>query len=133
MRVRTFTQDDAHIFMLPEQMKDEIKAVIEFIDSVYKLFGFKYHIELSTRPEDAMGSKEDWDRAETILKESAEELGIHLTLNEGDGAFYGPKLDFQLEDSFGGRGNAEPYNWTTRCLRIRHQLCGFRWRSISPS
>ena len=99
MRVRTFTQDDAHIFMLPEQMKDEIKGVIEFIDSVYKLFGFKYHIELSTRPEDAMGSKEDWDIAETILAQAAEELGIQLILNEGDGAFYGPKLDFQLEDS----------------------------------
>ncbi len=101
MRVRTFTQDDAHIFMLPEQMKEEIKGVIEFIDSVYKLFGFKYHIELSTRPEDSMGSKEDWDEAEEILRQSAEELGISLTLNEGDGAFYGPKLDFQLEDSLG--------------------------------
>lgn len=115
MRVRTFTQDDAHIFMLPEQMKDEIKGVIEFIDSVYKLFGFKYHIELSTRPEDAMGSKEDWDIAETILAQSAEELGIQLTLNEGDGAFYGPKLDFQLEDSLGR-------TWQCGTIQLDYQM-----------
>lgn len=101
MRVRTFTQDDAHIFMLPDQMKDEIKGVISFIDNVYTLFGFKYHVELSTRPENSMGTKEDWDAAETNLRAAAEELGIDLILNRGDGAFYGPKLDFHLEDSIG--------------------------------
>ncbi|MEA4923399.1 MAG: threonine--tRNA ligase [Eubacteriaceae bacterium] len=101
MRVRTFTQDDAHIFMLPEQTKDEIKGVIDFIDYVYSLFGFKYHIELSTRPDDSMGSPEEWDRAETALREAMEEKGLEFVINEGDGAFYGPKLDFHLEDSLG--------------------------------
>lgn len=101
MRVRTFTQDDAHIFMLPEQIKDEIVGVIDFIDYVYNMFGFKYHIELSTRPEDSMGSVEEWDYAEQALKQAVEEKGIPYLINEGDGAFYGPKLDFHLEDCLG--------------------------------
>jgi len=101
MRVRTFTQDDAHIFMLPEQIKDEIVGVVRFIDDVYKMFGFKYHIELSTRPEDSMGSDEEWNTAESALREAMEEIGVPFVVNEGDGAFYGPKLDFHLEDSIG--------------------------------
>ncbi len=101
MRVRTFTQDDAHIFMLPEQMKDEIVGVIDFIDYVYKLFGFKYHVELSTRPESSMGSEEEWNMATDALKEALEDKGMDYIINEGDGAFYGPKIDFHLEDSIG--------------------------------
>jgi len=101
MRVRTFTQDDAHIFMLPEQVKSEIFGVIDFVDYVYNLFGFKYHIELSTKPEDSMGSEEDWELATNALKEALEEKGIPYIINEGDGAFYGPKIDFHLEDSIG--------------------------------
>ena len=98
MRVRTFTQDDAHIFMLPEQIKEEVAGVIDFIDYVYSLFGFTYHIELSTRPEDSMGSDEEWEMATTALRECLEEKGIDFVVNEGDGAFYGPKLDFHLVD-----------------------------------
>ncbi len=101
MRVRSFTQDDAHIFMLPDQIKDEIVGVIELVDSFYDVFGFKYHVELSTKPEEAMGSDEDWDRAIGALKEALEHKGIDYTINEGDGAFYGPKIDFHLEDSIG--------------------------------
>ncbi len=101
MRVRTFTQDDAHIFMLPEQIKDEIIGVVKFIDDVYTMFGFKYHIELSTRPEDSMGTDEEWNLAESALKEAMEQVGVPYVVNEGDGAFYGPKLDFHLEDSIG--------------------------------
>ncbi len=98
MRVRTFTQDDAHIFMLPEQIKEEVAGVIDFIDYVYNLFGFTYHIELSTRPEDSMGTDEEWESATSALRECLEEKGIDYVVNEGDGAFYGPKLDFHLED-----------------------------------
>jgi threonyl-tRNA synthetase len=101
MRVRCFTQDDAHIFMLPEQIKDEIIGVIDLIDYFYSLFGFNYHVELSTRPEDSMGSQEDWDRATNALREALEERKIEYKINEGDGAFYGPKIDFHLEDSLG--------------------------------
>jgi threonyl-tRNA synthetase len=101
MRVRNFTQDDAHIFMLPEQIKDEIKNVINLIDEFYNVFGFKYHVELSTRPEDSMGSDEDWERATTALREVLEEKGYNYIVNEGDGAFYGPKIDFHLEDCLG--------------------------------
>lgn len=101
MRVRCFTQDDAHIFMTKEQIKDEIKGVVALIDEVYSLFGFKYHVELSTRPEDSMGSDEDWEIATTSLKEALEEIGLDFVINEGDGAFYGPKIDFHLEDSLG--------------------------------
>lgn len=101
MRVRCFTQDDAHIFMLPEQIKDEIKGVANLIDSVYSLFGFKYHVELSTRPENSMGSDEDWNTATDGLRGALDELGLPYSVNEGDGAFYGPKIDFHLEDSIG--------------------------------
>ena len=101
MRVRTFVQDDAHIFMLPEQTKEEVTKVIQLYDDMYKLFGLPYHIELSTRPEDSMGTKEEWDAAETALKEAIESIGVPYVINEGDGAFYGPKLDFHLEDSLG--------------------------------
>lgn len=101
MRVRAFTQDDAHIFMLPNQIKSEIKGVIELIDEVYSKFGFKYNIELSTRPEDSMGSDEDWNLAEESLKAALDELNLEYKINPGDGAFYGPKIDFHLEDSIG--------------------------------
>lgn len=101
MRVRTFTQDDAHIFMTPDIVKDEIKDVVSFIDDVYSLFGFKYHIELSTRPEDSMGTDEEWNRAIDSLETAVKEMGKDYVINEGDGAFYGPKLDFHLEDSLG--------------------------------
>nr|WP_317283589.1 threonine--tRNA ligase [uncultured Sellimonas sp.] len=101
MRVRCFTQDDAHIFMTPEQIKDEIKGVAQLIDDVYRLFGFKYHVELSTRPEDSMGSDEDWNMATDALRDALESLGLDYVVNEGDGAFYGPKIDFHLEDSLG--------------------------------
>lgn len=101
MRVRCFTQDDAHIFMTPSQIKDEIKNVVTLIDKVYKLFGFTYHVELSTRPENSMGSDEDWDNATNALKGALDELGIDYLINEGDGAFYGPKIDFHLNDAIG--------------------------------
>lgn len=101
MRVRCFTQDDAHIFMLPEQIKDEIIGVIDMVDYFYSVFGFKYHVELSTRPEDSMGSDEDWDRAIEALKDALEAKGLPYEINEGDGAFYGPKIDFHLEDCIG--------------------------------
>ena len=101
MRVRCFTQDDAHIFMTPDQIKDEIKGVAQLIDSVYKLFGFKYHVELSTRPEDSMGSDADWEMATDGLRSALDEMGLDYVVNEGDGAFYGPKIDFHLVDAIG--------------------------------
>ena len=101
MRVRCFTQDDAHIFMMPEQIREEIKNVAKLIDEVYSLFGFKYHVELSTRPEDSMGSDEDWEMATDALRGALDDLGLPYVVNEGDGAFYGPKIDFHLEDSIG--------------------------------
>ncbi len=101
MRVRCFNQDDAHIFMTQDQIKDEIKGVANLIDEVYRLFGFKYHVELSTRPEDSMGSDEDWEVATEALRSALDELGLEYVVNEGDGAFYGPKIDFHLEDSIG--------------------------------
>ncbi|CDD07559.1 threonine--tRNA ligase [Dorea sp. CAG:317] len=101
MRVRCFNQDDAHIFMTPEQIRDEIKGVAKLIDEVYSLFGFKYHVELSTRPEDSMGSDEDWELATEGLRGALDDLGLDYIVNEGDGAFYGPKIDFHLEDSIG--------------------------------
>lgn len=101
MRVRCFTQDDAHIFMTPEQVKDEVLGVINLIDDFYKVFGFKYHVELSTRPEDSMGTDEQWEMATNALKEALEAKGMEYKINEGDGAFYGPKIDFHLEDSIG--------------------------------
>lgn len=101
MRVRAFTQDDAHIFMLPEQIKDEIKGVVKLINEVYKRFGFKYKVELSTRPENSMGTDEEWQLAENSLQGALEEMNMEFKINEGDGAFYGPKIDFHLEDSLG--------------------------------
>lgn len=100
-RVRCFNQDDAHLFVTPEQLTDEIVGVVRLIDSVYQKFGFKYHVELSTRPEDSMGSDEDWAAAEEGLKVGLDKLGMDYVVNEGDGAFYGPKIDFHLEDSLG--------------------------------
>lgn len=101
MRVRCCTQDDAHIFMMPEQITDEIKGVVRLIDEVYSNFGFKYHVELSTRPEHSIGSDEDWEMATNGLKNALDDMGFSYNLNEGDGAFYGPKIDFHLEDSIG--------------------------------
>lgn len=101
MRVRCCTQDDAHIFMMPEQIPDEIKGVVRLIDEVYSHFGFKYHVELSTRPENSIGSDEDWEMATNGLKNALDDLGFSYVINEGDGAFYGPKIDFHLEDSIG--------------------------------
>ncbi|MBD5536072.1 MAG: threonine--tRNA ligase [Lachnospiraceae bacterium] len=101
MRVRCCTQDDAHIFMTPEQIQDEIKGVVHLIDEVYSDFGFKYHVELSTRPENAIGSDEDWEMATDGLKNALDDLKLPYAVNEGDGAFYGPKIDFHLEDSIG--------------------------------
>lgn len=100
-RVRCFTQDDAHIFMLPSQMKQEISGVMDLIDKAYKIFGLDYHVELSTRPENSMGSDEIWDLATKTLREVIEEKGVPFQINEGDGAFYGPKLDFHVKDSIG--------------------------------
>ncbi|MDK2817624.1 MAG: threonyl-tRNA synthetase [Moorella sp. (in: firmicutes)] len=101
MRVRAFTQDDAHIFMLPSQITAEIQGVIDLVDRFYSLFGFKYHVELSTRPDNAMGSDEIWETATVALRQALEARGMPYVVNEGDGAFYGPKIDFHLEDSLG--------------------------------
>lgn len=101
MRARSFTQDDAHIFMREDQVKQEIQGVIRLIDEVYSKFGFPYEIELSTRPENSIGSDEDWELAINSLREAVEEMGRPYSINEGDGAFYGPKLDFHVKDSIG--------------------------------
>ena len=101
MRVRCFTQDDAHIFMRDDQIEDEIKGVTRLINEVYTQFGFEYFVELSTRPEDSMGSDEDWEMATNGLKKALEDMGLEYIVNEGDGAFYGPKIDFHLRDSLG--------------------------------
>lgn len=101
MRVRSFTQDDAHIYALPTQVKEEIINIIDLADYIYGVFGFKYHIELSTRPEDSMGTEEQWELATNSLREALDEKGIKYILNEGDGAFYGPKIDYHLEDAIG--------------------------------
>lgn len=101
MRVRSFTQDDAHIFMLPSQITDEILGVIDLADYIYRIFGFSYNVELSTKPDNAMGSDELWEKATNSLKEALEIKGLDYKINEGDGAFYGPKIDFHLEDSIG--------------------------------
>jgi threonyl-tRNA synthetase len=98
LRVRNFTQDDAHIFMLPSQINEELIGVIELVDSFYKVFGFEYNVELSTRPEDSMGSDEDWETATNALQAALEEKGIEYKINPGDGAFYGPKIDFHVKD-----------------------------------
>jgi threonyl-tRNA synthetase len=101
MRVRSFTQDDAHLYMLPSQIKEEVQGVIKLIDSIYKVFGFSYNLELSTKPEKAMGSDEIWEKATDALREALEDMGMEYKVNEGDGAFYGPKIDFHLRDSIG--------------------------------
>lgn len=101
LRVRSFTQDDAHIFMTPSQIKDEIKNVVALIDEVYSVFNFNYHVELSTRPENSIGSDEDWAIATQGLKDALDEIGKDYVINEGDGAFYGPKIDFHLTDAIG--------------------------------
>lgn len=115
MRVRAFTQDDAHIFMLPEQIKDEIKNVTRIVNKIYTTLGFKYKMELSTRPEKAIGSVEEWTEAETKLKEALEEMGVDYKINEGDGAFYGPKIDFKLEDCLGR-------TWQCATIQLDFQL-----------
>ena len=115
MRVRAFTQDDAHIFMLPEQIKSEILGVIKLIDEVYDTLGFKYNVELSTRPEDSMGSDEEWNMAERSLKEALDEGGLDYKISEGDGAFYGPKIDFHIEDSLGR-------SWQCGTIQLDFQL-----------
>ena len=115
MRVRCFTQDDAHIFMTPDQIREEIKGVAKLIDEVYSLFGFKYHVELSTRPEDSMGSDEDWEMATDALRAALDDLGLDYAVNEGDGAFYGPKIDFHLEDSLGR-------TWQCGTIQVDFQL-----------
>lgn len=115
MRVRAFTQDDAHIFMLPEQIKSEILGVVKLIDEVYGTLGFKYNVELSTRPEDSMGSDEEWNMAENSLKEALNEGGLDYKINKGDGAFYGPKIDFHIEDSLGR-------SWQCGTIQLDFQL-----------
>ncbi|MBZ9637364.1 threonine--tRNA ligase [Clostridium sp. FP1] len=115
MRARAFTQDDAHIFMLPQQIKEEIKGVIRLIDEVYSRFGFKYNVELSTRPENSMGSDEEWQIAESSLAAALDEMNIQYKINEGDGAFYGPKIDFHLEDSIGR-------SWQCGTIQLDFQL-----------
>lgn len=115
MRVRAFTQDDAHIFMLPEQIKSEILGVVKLINEVYSTLGFKYNVELSTRPEDSMGSDEEWNMAENSLKEALNEGGLDYKINEGDGAFYGPKIDFHIEDSLGR-------SWQCGTIQLDFQL-----------
>ena len=115
MRVRAFTQDDAHIFMLPEQIKSEVLGVVKLIDEVYDTLGFKYNVELSTRPEDSMGSDEEWNMAERSLKEALDEGGLDYKINEGDGAFYGPKIDFHIEDSLGR-------SWQCGTIQLDFQL-----------
>lgn len=115
MRARAFTQDDAHIFMLPEQIKEEIIGVIRLTNEIYTRFGFKYNVELSTRPEDRMGSDEEWDLAENSLKDALDEVKIDYKINEGDGAFYGPKIDFHLQDSLGR-------SWQCGTIQLDFQL-----------
>jgi threonyl-tRNA synthetase len=100
-RVRTFCQDDAHIFVMPSQIESEITNVLHLIDQIYKTFGFEYSVELSTRPEDSMGSDELWEEAESALRSVLESQNMSYQLNEGDGAFYGPKIDFHIKDALG--------------------------------
>lgn len=115
MRVRAFTQDDAHIFMLPEQVTDELISVLQLVDNFYKVFGFNYHIELSTRPEKSMGSDQEWEMATNSLKEALVNQGLDYVINEGDGAFYGPKIDIQIEDSLGR-------TWQCATIQLDFQL-----------
>ena len=115
MRVRNFTQDDAHLFITPEQIKDEVKGVVRLIDQVYSTFGFEYHIELSTMPEDHIGEEKDWIMATDALRDAIVELGYDYEVNEGDGAFYGPKLDFHLTDCLGR-------TWQCGTIQLDYQL-----------
>ena len=115
MRVRCFTQDDAHTYITQDQIKDEVRSIVEIIDNMYKLFGFTYGVELSTRPEDSMGSDEEWEAAENGLKDALEALGLPYTINEGDGAFYGPKIDFHLVDCLGRE-------WQCATIQLDFQL-----------
>lgn len=115
MRVRAFTQDDAHIFMLPEQIESEIIGVVKLIDKVYSTLGFKYTVELSTRPEDSMGSDEDWNMAEKALTNALNDINMDYKINEGDGAFYGPKIDFHIQDSLGR-------DWQCGTIQLDFQL-----------
>ena len=115
MRVRAFTQDDAHIFMLPEQIESEIIGVVKLIDKVYSTLGFKYTVELSTRPEDSMGTDEEWNMAEGALKRALENIKLPYVINEGDGAFYGPKIDFHIQDSLGR-------DWQCGTIQLDFQL-----------
>lgn len=101
MRVRTFTQDDAHIYCLPEQIEEEVTSIIKFCDYIYSIFGFEYNVELSTRPEDSMGKDEDWEIATKSLETALVNNNLEFKVNEGDGAFYGPKIDFHLKDAIG--------------------------------
>ena len=114
-RVRTFTQDDAHVYCLPSQIKDEVYKMIDLADLLYSTFGFKYSLELSTRPDDFMGEIKDWDFAEEQLKAALEERGMEYELNPGDGAFYGPKIDFHLED-------AAKRTWQCGTIQLDFQL-----------
>ena len=126
-RVRCFTQDDAHIFMTRDQITDEIIGVVNLIDEVYKKFGFKYSVELSTRPENSMGSDEDWEAATNGLKLALEKLGLPYVINEGDGAFYGPKIDFHLEDSLGR-------TWQCGTIQLDFQMpLNFNLEYIDPN
>ena len=115
MRVRCFTQDDAHIFLGMNQIKEEVRRIVELIDSFYKVFGFNYHIELSTRPEDSMGTEEEWEAATEGLRNALESLGLEYEVNEGDGAFYGPKIDFHIEDCLGR-------TWQCATIQLDFQL-----------
>lgn len=115
LRVRSFTQDDAHLFMTPHQIESEVAAIIDMVDYFYRIFGFGYRVELSTRPEKAMGSVEMWDRAEAILERVLQEKGLSYRINEGDGAFYGPKIDFHLEDCLGR-------SWQCSTIQLDYQM-----------
>lgn len=115
MRVRAFTQDDAHLFMTPDQIEDEVSGIIRLIDRIYRSFGFRYRVELSTRPENSMGDVEDWNRAESVLQKVLEDLGTDYRINPGDGAFYGPKIDFHIEDAI-GRG------WQCGTIQLDFQM-----------
>jgi len=101
LRVREFTQDDAHILCTPEQLNGEIKGVLEFVEDVMSIFGFPYELEISTRPEKSIGSDEDWELATSALMNAMQDSGLQYTVNEGDGAFYGPKIDVKLKDALG--------------------------------
>ncbi len=115
MRVRCFTQDDSHTYITQDQIKDEVRRIVEIVDEMYKLFNFKYGVELSTRPEDSMGTDEEWAAAENGLKEALDALGLPYTINEGDGAFYGPKIDFHLVDCLGR-------TWQCATIQLDFQL-----------